>query len=571
MTEGMEFDVSSRYQTGDDGLTKVPYTYSAWIYLPKSTIDRGGVIFGNYKDNSTPSFSMEIYSNGVPRFYQLDSNKKTTSFTFPNADVRTGDWAHLVFTVTDVVTCYLNGKNVGESAVFAYDEIPFVFPFCIGGDLRSGNAQYFKGRIREIALFSEVLTASKVETLYKEGAAAVGKELIAYYDLSNVKANEDIKDTTGNGNTVFCDPRFFAEKAPVGEYAYSFAFVGDTQIVTEKYPNELSKIYDWILANKDAKKIAYVLGLGDITNSDTDQEWATALSQISKLDGKLPYSLVRGNHDSVKQFTKNFSTEVYRKQFEGFYEDGILNTWRTFKAGKTDYLMITLDYGASDDVLKWAGEVIAAHPEHRVIITTHAYFFRDGTTLGANDVCPPATTGGSNNGDDIWKKLISKYENIVLVVSGHDPCENIVARQAKGEHGNTVTQVLIDPQGVDAASGATGMVAMFYFSEDGNSIEVECYSTVREKFFLAENQFKINIPQTEKKPETTKAPETTSAPETTAAPADTDAPAVTTAPTTTPAPAVKDGSSPVGIIIAVAAVVVIAVVVGVILVKKKKA
>ena len=171
----------------------------------------------------------------------------------------------------------------------------------------------------------------------------------------------------------------------------------------------------------------------------------------------------------------------------------------------------------------------------------------------------------------MWDKLASQYENVILVLSGHIPYDNIVTLQQKGKHGNTVTQVLIDPQGVDAASGATGMVAMFYFSEDGNSIEVECYSTVREKFFLAENQFKINIPQTEKKPETTKAPETTSAPEKTAAPADTDAPAVTTAPTTTPAPAVKDGSSPVGIIIAVAAVVVIAVVVGVILVKKKKA
>ena len=71
--------------------------------------------------------------------------------------------------------------------------------------------------------------------------------------------------------------------------------------------------------------------------------------------------------------------------------------------------------------------------------------FRDGTTLDQGDVCPPATTGGYNNGDHLWDKLISRYGNIYMVLSGHDPCDNVVTLQSKGIHGNTVTQMLIDP------------------------------------------------------------------------------------------------------------------------------
>ncbi len=571
-TEGLTFDAAMLYQTGDDGYTDAPYTYAAWIYMPKTVSGRGGVVIGNYQSGSIPCVSIEISDAGVPRFYHIDLNNKVTDMKFLEADVRVSDWVHLAFTVSDVVTCYVNGEPVGEMPMGEFETLATEMPIGIGGDLRGGNAQYFKGRIREIVLFENPLSPADIRTLYKDGVAAVNEDLVAHYDLTKAEAGKDIEDISGNGYTAFADPRFFEEKDPVGEYAYSFAFIGDTQIIAEKYPDDFAKIYDWLVANKDEKKIQYVFGLGDITNSDTDKEWKTALDGISKLDGVIPYSLVRGNHDSVAQFTKTFGTDVYKNQFEGFYNDELANSWRTFKAGSVDYLLITLDYGANDDVLNWASEVITSHPDHKVIITTHCYLFRDGTTLDEGDVCPPSTSGGTNNGDHMWDKLVSKHANIVMVVSGHDPNDTIVKKQVKGDNGNTVTQVLIDPQGVELG-GAMGMVAMFYFSEDGSEIEVEYYSTVREKFFMVENQFKMTLPPMEVKPAETEAE--AAAPETDAS-AETDAPAAnepaeTNAPASDPAPiADKDGGST-GIIIGViAAVVVIGAVVGVIIVKKKK-
>lgn len=492
--DGLSFSASEQYVTSNDGLSDTAYTYSAWVYLSKNHSERGGVIIGNYESGGIPCVSFEIHTSGAPRFYQIDSNNKITDVVFSNVDIRSGEWTLLVYSVSDRVVCYVNGVKVGERSIGALDEAAISKPFALGGDFRSGNAQNFKGRIREVTLLNKNLTDDEVNLLYSGSYESLNNNIIANYDLKTAVVNKDIKDISGNNNTFYSKIKFFDNKEPVKDFSYSFAFVGDTQIVTESYPDKLSKIYDWLINNKDNKKIQYVFGLGDITNSDTDREWNNALTQISKLNDRIPYSLVRGNHDSTSQFEKYFNTNIYKNQFEGFYNDSINNSWRTFKAGKVNYLLITFDYGPDDDVLNWASEIIENHPNHQVIITTHAYMFRDGTTLDKNDVWPPSSTGGVNDGDDIWEKLVSKHENIVLVVSGHDPCDKIVAKQEKGEKGNTVTQILIDPQGVDSALGATGMVALFHFSEDGSELQIEYYSTVLEQYFLLENQFSLTLP-----------------------------------------------------------------------------
>ena len=305
---------------------------------------------------------------------------------------------------------------------------------------------------------------------------------------------------------------FFTEKDEVTNYAYSFAVVGDTQIVTEYDVNNstsyLSAIYDWILNNKDTKNIEYVFGLGDITDNNKEAEWSLAQTQISKLNGKIPYSLVRGNHDlvgygsaedkTVDYFTKYLGTEEYKNQFEegGFYsEENIWNSWRTFTVGDVDYLMLALDWGASDAVLSWAGNIISEHSRYNVIITTHGYAYSDGTTVGAGE-------GGmstvDNNGEAMWKKFVSKYENIVLVMSGHVPCEDIVVSQDEGVNGNVVTSVLVDPQDVDAEEVSSGniplgAVAMLYFSEDGTDVQVEYYATARNAYYKENNQFSFEL------------------------------------------------------------------------------
>jgi hypothetical protein len=122
--------------------------------------------------------------------------------------------------------------------------------------------------------------------------------------------------------------------------------------------------------------------------------------------------------------------------------------------------------------------------------------YHDGTTLSKEDCYPPSTYTGytdAQNGDDMWDKAFSQHKNVLLVLSGHDPWQHIVYRQDKGVNGNTVTQMLIDPQYTDLYVGSTAMVAMLYFSEDGQTMTVRFYSVSKDCYGSELSQFTVNL------------------------------------------------------------------------------
>ena len=143
-------------------------------------------------------------------------------------------------------------------------------------------------------------------------------------------------------------------------------------------------------------------------------------------------------------FNKTFTDGIYDASLTGTIADGDLrNAYRTINICGIDYLFLTLDFGPNAEMLQWADSVVSAHPNHRVIVTTHGYLYRDGTTLDSEDAFP-ASSGPirdrkeeqaekpSLDGDDIWEQFVSKHANVQMVLSGHDPCQHVVYRQDKG-------------------------------------------------------------------------------------------------------------------------------------------
>ncbi len=496
--DGPSFLANDTYKVSKE-LPTLPKTLEAWICFPgdMDPTTRGGVILGNYPSTGKSVFSFEIYSKGQPRLYYKAPDGTVTNAVFNKVNVYTGQWIHLAVVQdasANALHCYVNGTLAQTLSM----TVPVFTPegvMCVGGDVRSNNEQYFKGRIRSVSAYADVRTETEIQA---DRSKLGNGDPLAYWNMSS--AAYSYFDLSVNGYHLNKSSLWLAEKEPVSGYDYTFAVVGDTQIVARKDKENgtknLDRVYDWILSQKESQNIQYVMGLGDITDGNTNEEWTIAKNAIHQLNGKIPYSLVRGNHDGSDKINATFNdpaTSPYSSSYEGSFDGTLNNTWRTLTAGSNQipYLILTLDYGPTDKILAWADQVVQAHPDHNVIVTTHAYLFRDGTTLDSGDVCPPSASNPAfNNGDQVWEKFVKKHENIVMVLSGHDPCAQVVVNQTKGDHGNVVTQLLIDPQGVDVST-LTGAVALLHFSADGSKVTVEYYSTLQEAYYLSSNQFEI--------------------------------------------------------------------------------
>ena len=251
-------------------------------------------------------------------------------------------------------------------------------------------------------------------------------------------------------------------------------------------------------------KIKNVFGLGDITEHNTDDEWSVAKQSIYKLNGKTNFTLVRGNHDikygsqeekeeADSRFSQYFDNDIYRSQIDDCYNNNLTNSYKIMHIGNVDYLFLNLDYGPADNVLNWASSVVDNYPSHKVILSTHAFLFRNGTTLDETELCPPTEDYGFNNGDELWDKFVSKHSNISLVLCGHDPSSDVICSTMNGDYGNKVTCLLIDPQYIDKYVYPTGMVALLHFSNNGHTLDFEYYSTIQKQFYKTTNQFSIEL------------------------------------------------------------------------------
>jgi len=288
-----------------------------------------------------------------------------------------------------------------------------------------------------------------------------------------------------------------------GETAEDFSVVvlPDTQIYAWKFPEFLPAQTRWIVENRAKYNIKYVLHVGDVVEHNNEKEWKIAREALSLLDGKVPYAIALGNHDigpggSSKTrdtlFGEYFPLKEIRKweSFGGVYDrepDKGENMYHLFRAGGRQWLALVLEFGPRDDVLRWAGEVVARHPECPVLLITHAYLHNDGRRYDRatpDQDYPPqdypiaGDRAGLNTGEDIWRKLVSKNRNLVMVISGH-VC--VAARlTSRGDAGNRVHQMVVDYQNQER--GGNGWLRLLQFSEGGRTVHVRDYSPVLDEW-----------------------------------------------------------------------------------------
>ena len=265
------------------------------------------------------------------------------------------------------------------------------------------------------------------------------------------------------------------------------AVLPDTERYSDDYPHHFEAQTRWIAENHEVRNIAYAVHLGDITQHNAPAEWEVARKSFALLDGRVPYALTTGNHDyddnapkrETSLLSKFFPPAQIRKwpTFGGLYrEDKLDNSYHLLKIGTRKWIILCLECGPRDDVVAWANGVLKQHADRLAIIVTHAYLFRDNTRYDhTSDRRQRASPHGwGNDGEQLWQKLARPQTNVMIVLSGHVSTGGLGYLASRGEHGNTVHQMMVDYEKM--RGGGMAYLRLLEFLPDGKTVQVRTYS-----------------------------------------------------------------------------------------------
>jgi hypothetical protein len=291
---------------------------------------------------------------------------------------------------------------------------------------------------------------------------------------------------------------------------FSIVVLPDTQNYTDSSfggaPEYFYEQTKWIRKHRKKLNIVMVVHAGDIVqHAGATSEWEIASEAFETIDGEVPYILCLGNHDIADARSEQpggrdtllndyfgpsrfIGNRLYRKHFEAepqrhFLEAGRSdNYYLCFAGGGMRFLILALEFKPRDEVLAWANEVVAAHPERRCIVVTHGYL----NAKAKRGIGEYAIEG--NGPEAIWEKLVSRHENMFLVLCGHILGESVLTSAGAG--GNAVHQILADYQNDYVGRGGGGYLRIMTFHPGKKRIEVQTYSPSLDRYLgRAKSQF----------------------------------------------------------------------------------
>ncbi len=263
-----------------------------------------------------------------------------------------------------------------------------------------------------------------------------------------------------------------AAAAPSRPDRFAIAVLPDTQYLFDADsadPAPLRETFRYLVEERAA---VFLTQLGDLTEHGTPDEIELASATFRAIDGKLPYSVLAGNHDVPGESDDRRGDTAYLKAFgphrftgtPTFLEasaDGY-NSAHLFRAGGREWLVLALDWRTSDTGFAWAQGIIDRHPRVPVIVTTHDLAYPDHAGHAAL----------SGNGIRLWDRLIRDNDQIFLTLNGHHwPSARTVLPNAAG---HPVHVHITNYQ--DRYYGGAAMIRLYTFDLTRNVIEVETFS-----------------------------------------------------------------------------------------------
>jgi len=266
---------------------------------------------------------------------------------------------------------------------------------------------------------------------------------------------------------------------------FAVAVLPDTQYLFDEDssdPEPLTATFRYLVQERKDGNIVFMTHLGDVTEHGSEHEIRLAAGCFRTLDGKVPYSVLAGNHDIRSSTDDQRGDSAYLRAFGpqrfanmptfgGASPDGY-NSYHVLRAAGRNWLVLALDWRVSDKGLQWAQAVIDAHRTLPVILTTHDLAWAD--EAGQAQL--------SDNGQRLWDRLVRANDQIFLTLNGHywPPGRTTLKNNA----GNDVQVHITNYQ--DRYYGGAGMIRLYSFDLVRNVIDVETFSP----WFLARDPAK---------------------------------------------------------------------------------
>lgn len=256
---------------------------------------------------------------------------------------------------------------------------------------------------------------------------------------------------------------------------FALAVLPDTQYLFDEDssdPEPLKATFRYLNRERSGANIAFMTHLGDVTEHGSEHEIALADQTFRTLDGKVPYSVLAGNHDIRSSTDDQRGDSAYLRAFGprrfagmptfgGASPDGY-NSCHVLRAGGRDWLVLALDWRISEKGVRWAQSVIDAHRTLPAILTTHDLAWADES--GKAQLSP--------NGQRLWDRLIRNNDQIILALGGHYwPPGRVTLKNAAG---NDVHVHITNYQ--DRYYGGAAMIRLYHVDLVRNVVDVETFS-----------------------------------------------------------------------------------------------
>ena len=268
------------------------------------------------------------------------------------------------------------------------------------------------------------------------------------------------------------------------QYDFSFAWITDTQYYCESYNDVFTNMNKWIVSQKDAQNIKYVIHTGDLVDEwDQIDQW-NVLDENLKIfeDANLPYGVLAGNHDVAA------GNEIYDNYFKYCGEDRFKNQATYGESYKNnlghydlltedgqDFIVLYMGWDIYTNEINWMNEVLAKYKDRKAILCFHRYTNADGNL--------------DYTGDLVQREVVAKNPNVFAVLDGHyhGAAINIKAfdDDNDGVKERNVYQICTDYQSADL--GGSGYVKMLYFDLQNNKVYMNSYSPVLNDFNYYDN------------------------------------------------------------------------------------